>query len=298
MMLPVRPTASVHPMLAEAAKQLAAAQNCGAATIFMAGGHVVRSGAQPYLIDLMKRGFLTCIAVNGAVAIHDFELALVGATTENVGRYIAEGQFGLWRETGRINDIVSDASSRQMGLGEAVGAYIWENDLPNRELSLLGSAYHLGITVTVHVGIGYDIVAEHPNYSGAAYGDTSYRDFLRFTDEVTRLEGGVVMNFGSAVMAPEIYLKALAMARNKARKEGKRISHFTTLVGDLVDLPADFSKEPSKDDPRYYFRPWKTMLCRTVRDGGTSLYVKMPHKESIPMLWTAVNALEKAGENG
>jgi hypothetical protein len=185
-----------------------------------------------------------------------------------------------------------------MGLGEAVGQYIWENHLPNRELSLLGFAHHLGVLVTVHVGIGYDIVAEHPNYNGSAYGDTSYRDFLRFADQMTRLEGGVVMNFGSAVMGPEIYLKALAMARNKAQKEGKNISHFTTLVGDLVDLPEDFSTEPKKDDPRYYFRPWKTMLCRTVRDGGTSLYVKMAHKESIPMLWTAVDELERAGAHG
>jgi len=143
------------------------------------------------------------------------------------------------------------------------------------------------------VGIGYDIVHEFPNCDGAAYGATSYTDFLRFAKILESLEGGVVMNFGSAVMAPEIFLKALSMVRNVARQEGRQICHFTTLVCDLLNLPDNYHEEPSKDNPYYYFRPWKTMLVRTVADGGESFYVKGHHAESIPALWTAINEPDK-----
>lgn len=282
-----------QPALEKVADRVVRAKSNRSSIIWMAGGHVVRSGVQRYIIDLMQQGAVSCLAVNGAVAIHDFELALVGATTESVNRYIHEGQFGLWRETGLINDIVKKAAASEQGLGEAIGRYIMERQLPNRHLSLLGTAHRLGVLVTVHVGIGYDIVAEHPNYSGAAFGETSYRDFLRFTHAVCGLEGGVVMNFGSAVMGPEIYLKALAMARNQAHQQGRVIAHFTSLVCDLMDLPEDVTTEAPKSDHRYYFRPWKTMLARTVRDGGESFYVRLPHNRSIPMLWSAVSRLER-----
>ncbi|MFH1131035.1 MAG: hypothetical protein V1754_06850, partial [Pseudomonadota bacterium] len=129
---------------------------------------------------------------------------------------------------------------------------------------------------------------EHPNCDGGAYGVASYRDFLRMAAVTESLEGGVVMNFGSAVMAPEIYLKALAMARNVARGEGRMIRSFVSLVCDLRPLPKDYSKEPTKDDPSYYFRPWKTMLVRTVKEGGQSFYVNGTHAKTIPELWTAV----------
>jgi len=136
------------------------------------------------------------------------------------------------------------------------------------------------------VGIGYDILHEIPNW--AAYGAASYTDFLRFAKVLESLEGGVVMNFGSAVMAPEIFLKALSMVRNVARQ----ICHFTTLVCDLIDLPDNYREEASKDNPYYYFRPWKTMLVRTVADGGESFYVKGRHSETIPALWTAINEFD------
>jgi hypothetical protein len=146
----------------------------------------------------------------------------------------------------------------------------------------------LGIPVTVHVGIGYDITHEHPNFDGAAYGGTSYTDFLRLASILESLEGGVVMNFGSAVMAPEVYLKTLSMARNVARQKGERISNITTLVCDLFELPKNYHEEPSREEPAYYYRPWKTMLVRTVADGGNSIYFKGRHRDTVPQLWTAL----------
>lgn len=275
------------------AERIIRAKENRSATILFMGSHVIRSGVQKYIIDLMERGYLSCVAMNGAGIIHDFEFALIGATTENVTKYISEGQFGLWRETCQINDIINKAYKEGFGMGEAIGKAINEGDFKYKDISILAAGFRLNIPVTVHVGIGYDIIHECPNCDGAATGDTSYRDFLRLTKVVEGLEGGVVMNFGSAVMAPEIYLKALSMARNISYQKGKCIKHFITLVCDLHDLPDDFKTEPDKNNPAYYFRPWKTMLVRTVADGGESFYVKGKHSETIPYLWNAINLNEK-----
>lgn len=259
----------------------------------MMGAHVIRSGAQNYLIDLMKRGYISCLAINGGCMIHDFELALIGATTESVARYIKEGQFGLWKETARINDIINDGHKKGLGMGNAMGKAIDEGDFPYKNISILSNGYRLNIPVTIHVGIGYDITHEHPNCDGAAVGATSYKDFLTFASIVQNLENGIVMNFGSAVMGPEVFLKALSMARNVAHQQKKTIKNFSTLVCDLHDFPDDFSKEPSKNSPAYYFRTWKTLLLRTVAEDGKSFYVKGKHSETIPALWTAINEAEK-----
>lgn len=285
------PTASVRPALSTVAARLAAARERGAARVLMMGAHVLRSGVQPYLLDLLRRGFVSLVAVNGACVIHDFELALIGATTESVARYIKDGEFGLWTETGRINDIVAAGDAEGLGLGEAVGREIARGAYPHKNLSLLARAWELGIPVTVHVGIGQDIIHQHPNFSGAAFGSASHRDFLIYAAEVEGLEGGVVMNLGSAVMAPEVYLKALAMARNVAAREGREIRRFTTLVCDLHDLPEDTRAEAPKGSAAYYFRPWKTMLVRTVADGGESFYCRARHDESVPELWTALQGM-------
>ena len=231
--------------------------------------------------------------------IHDYELALIGATTESVTRYIAEGQFGLWKETGIINDIINRAflNNPESGLGEVVGRAILEGEYPYKEISVLASAARLGVSATIHVGIGYDIIHEHPNCNGAATGALSYNDFLKFAAVVKLLENGMVMNFGSAVMAPEVFLKALSMARNIARQEGRVIQNFTTLVCDLHNLPDNIRKEPSKDDRFYYFRPFKTMLARTVADGGESFYVKGKHEDTIPSLWSAIKEEEQRLNN-
>jgi hypothetical protein len=293
-MMPLQPLVPVGPELKAVAARLAAAKVRGAAAILMMGAHVLRSGVQRYLIDLMEQGYLSVIAMNGAGVIHDYEFALIGATTESVSRYIQEGQFGLWQETGRINDIVAAAARDRRGLGEAVGRVIEEEGFPHGDISVLAAGYRLGIPITVHVGIGYDIVHEHPNCDGAAYGATSYTDFLRFTKVLEKLQGGVVMNFGSAVMGPEVFLKGLAMVRNLARQQGRQVAQFTTLVGDLHKLPGTYHHEAPKEDPGYYFRPWKTMLVRTVTDGGESFYVQGPHAATIPQLWTALQAADSS----
>ncbi len=281
--------------LNKVAEDIKQTRQAGKATVLMIGAHVIRSGVQQYLIDLLEGGYISCIAMNGGGMIHDFELALIGATTENVARYIREGQFGLWEETGQINDIITQAFRKDntVGMGEAVGKAIEQGGFLHKDISLLAAGYRLNIPVTVHVGIGYDIIHEHPNCNGAATGETSYRDFLHFVKVVDSLEGGVVMNFGSAVMAPEVFLKALSMARNVAHQEERTIKHFTTLVCDLHDLPEDINEEPPKDSAAYYFRPWKTMLVRTVADGGKSFYVKGKHGDTIPALWSAINEVEK-----
>jgi hypothetical protein len=224
--------------------------------------------------------------------IHDFEFALIGATTESVSKYIGNGQFGLWEETGMINDIINNGYRMGLGMGAAVGRAIHDGDFPYKDISLMTACYRQKIPVTVHVGIGCDIIHEHPNCNGAAIGETSYRDFLHFAKIVESLEDGVVMNFGSAVTAPEVFLKALSMARNVAYQSNKVISHFTTLVCDLHAISGDFKREPHKDDSAYYFRPWKTMLVRTVADGGKSFYIKGRHEETIPALWMAINKVE------
>jgi len=270
-------------------KAIYEARTKNASTTLMMGAHVIRSGVQRYIIDLMENGFLSCISMNGAGMIHDYELALIGKTTESVARYIKIGQFGLWKETGRINDIVTEAANLKKGLGEYVGEVIEKENFPYRDISILAAGYRLKIPVTIHVSIGCDIVHEHPNCNGAAYGQTSYTDFLRFTQVLQNLENGVVMNFGSAVMAPEVFLKALSMVRNVAHSESNSISKFVTLVCDLHNMPDNYSDEPPKSNPFYYFRPWKTMLVRTVADGGQSFYVKGKHDETIPQLWSAIN---------
>ena len=281
------------PALEPLAHSILSAREKNAAVMMMYGAHVIRSGCGTYIIEMMKRGQLTHLATNGAGAIHDFEFALIGQTCESVARYVSEGQFGLWRETGTINDVIRDGCNEKLGFGEALGRYIWENSLPHRETSVLAMGYHLGVPCTVHVGIGNDIIHEHPNCDGAAVGQASYTDFLVFTQAVTNLENGVFLNFGSAVTGPEVYLKALSMARNAARQDGERIAHFTTGVFDVQPLNGGEPKAtPQKSDPRYYFRPWKTILSRTVADGGQSYYVQGEHRLTLPHLARRVWALQ------
>lgn len=270
------------PLLAD---RIVAARQAARPVILMMGAHVIRRGNSLFLRELMRRGWVTHVAGNGACAIHDYELARIGATSESVARYIRDGQFGMWRETGEINQIVSGAASRDQGIGEALGKAIAASDFPHRELSVFGNAYRLGVPATVHVGIGYDIIHEHPNFDGAACGKASYTDFLIFAAQIENLEGGVLLDFGSAVMGPEVYLKALAMSRNVARQQGREICHFTTAVFDLIPIEGDYHRQPSKSEPAYYYRPWKTILVRTVADGGESFYFCGDHRQTVPALF-------------
>jgi hypothetical protein len=285
-----------HPHLQTLARRIVDARKRGSEVLLMMGAHVIRCGNSRFIIDLMRRGLLTHIGINGACAIHDFEFALIGATTESVARYIRTGEFGLWEETGWINGAVNAGVREGLGFGEAVGRRVLEGEFPHRDISILAKAVEFGVPVTVHVGIGSDIIHEHPNFDGAATGEASYRDFLTITDTIGRLEGGVMLNFGTAVMGPEVYLKALSMARNVALQEGRQIAHFTTAVFDLLDLGEDVGAGPEKSNPHYYYRPWKTILVRTVADGGESFYFRGDHGATFPSLYRRVVALQEADE--
>jgi hypothetical protein len=284
-LLPIdAPIDFANPALPVIAERVVAAKRTWAARMLVMGAHVLRAGVQRHLIDLMERGLIDHIAMNGAGPIHDWEFALIGATTESVARYVRTGEFGLWTDTGRMNDVIAAGVRDGLGLGEAIGREISEGPFPHKDMSVLAAAYRLRVPVTIHIGIGYDIIHEHPNCDGAALGQASYTDFLIFAQTCTRLEGGVMLNFGSAVMGPEVYLKALTMARNVAHQDGKSIAHFTTAVFDLIPLDGDTRQQAPKTDPRYYYRPWKTILVRTVADGGESFYVAGDHRQTIPAL--------------
>jgi hypothetical protein len=285
-----------HADLPLLASRILGARQRGSAVILLMGAHVIKAGVSRHLIDLMERGLISHVAMNGAGLIHDYELARIGATTESVARYIASGEFGLWQETGLLNDWTAEGAREGAGLGEIVGRKLLTGGFPHADLSVLAAGYRLEIPVTVHVGVGYDIIHEHPNCDGAALGATSYRDFLVLAKTVERLEGGVALNFGTAVMGPEVYLKALAMARNVAHQEGREIRHFATAVFDLQRIPGDFRQQASKDDPHYYFRPYKTVLVRTVAGGGESFYFCGDHRATLPALRNALLAAPPAGD--
>jgi hypothetical protein len=275
-----------HPALPILAERIRKAREKESAVILMLGAHVLRKGAGPLLIDLMHRDLVTHIALNGAGAIHDYELALIGQTCESVERYVRSGEFGLWEETGGINCAARAGYRDGIGLGEAIGRAIVSGKLPYIETSVLAAGFRFGVPVTVHVSIGQDIIHEHPNFDGAAMGATSYSDFLIFAQSVSNLQGGVLLNIGTAVMGPEVYLKALTMARNVALQEDRTINHFTTAVFDLVPLrDKDLHHEAPTADPSYYFRPYKTILVRTVSDGGESFYVQGDHRSTVPTLY-------------
>jgi hypothetical protein len=273
-----------HPQLPTVAQKLIDAKEKGVARILIMGAHVIKMGASRYVIDLIERGYITHVAMNGAGAIHDYELARIGASTESVARYIRSGEFGLWRETGDLNDIIREAADLQLGLGENVGRRIEHGSFPYKDVSIFAAAYRQSIPATVHVGIGYDIIHEHPNCDGAALGAASYHDFLIFTKTMEKLEGGIMLNFGSAIMGPEVYLKALSMVRNVAHQHGQIIKNFTTAVFDLVPIQGDIHHELPKTDPGYYFRPHKTILVRTVADGGESFYFCGDHRATMAAL--------------
>lgn len=273
-----------NPDLPILAQRIVEAKERGSSVLMLMGAHVLRAGVSRHIIDLMEKGFITHVAMNGAGPIHDFELSMIGETTESVARYIRTGEFGLWEETGGINDIVAQGNREGLGMGESIGKAIAESDFPNKDLSVVAAGYRLQVPVTVHIGLGYDIIHEHPNCDGAALGEASYRDFLILAKTVEGLEGGVVLNYGTAVMGPEIYLKALSMARNVARQEDRQICHFTTAAFDLIPIEGDFHQQAEKSNPKYYYRPWKTVLVRTVADGGQSFYFCGDHRATFPAL--------------
>jgi deoxyhypusine synthase len=229
------------------------------------GAHLIKVGLAPVMLDLMQRGLVQGVLMNGAGCVHDLELALMGRTSEDVGPALDDGSFGMARETSELlNGAIAAGHAAGLGMGEAVGGAILAGRFPHKDRSLLATAARLGIPVTVHAAIGTDIHHMHPSADGAALGATSHRDFETLTRLVAALEGGVLFNIGSAVILPEVFLKALALARNL----GHRVDRFTT-----VNL--DFAR---------HYRPTMNVVERPTRRGGRGYSLIGHHEILVPLL--------------
>jgi hypothetical protein len=234
------------------------------------GAHVVKTGLAPIVIDLMERGFVSALATNGAGIIHDFELALSGGTSEDVEEALGPGRFGMAEETGRLlNAAINDGVARGLGIGQAVGLRLREMKPAHESLSIVAAAARLEIPVTVHVAIGTDIIHMHPDASGAALGEGSLRDFRYFASNVGRLVGGVYLNCGSAVVLPEVFLKAVALARNR----GASLDNLTTVNLDFARL----------------YRPQTNVVFRPVAGIGKGYSLVGHHEIMIPLLAAALH---------
>jgi hypothetical protein len=250
--------------------------------VVMLGGHIVKTGLAPLLIDLMRRHVVTHVAMNGSASIHDFEIARFGGTSEDVAVGLRDGSFGMADETGReMNDAFVRGQREARGMGEALGVTLDEADAAGRlahpELSVILGAYRLGVPVTVHAALGAEIIHQHPAANGAAIGDTSHRDFRRLAHSLTSLDDcGVVLNLGSAVIMPEVFLKALTIARNL--HEG-RPRNFVTC-----DL-----------DMQRHYRPRMNVVQRPTLDSGKGYEITGHHEIMVPLLtWAVVERLEGA----
>jgi hypothetical protein len=229
------------------------------------GAHLTKVGLNPILIDLMEHGVISAMAVNGAVIIHDFELAMAGKTSEDVEEQLGSGAFGMAEETGRdLNEAIIKGVQQGLGIGAAVGQWLNHSDAPNKKYSLLATADRLGIPVTVHVAIGTDIIHMHPSVSGAALGEGSLLDFKRLCSVVARLEGGVYLNIGSAVILPEVFLKALTLVRNL----GHTVDRFTTVNLDFI----------------HQYRPLTNVVRRPTQKGGKGYSLIGHHEIMVPLL--------------
>ena len=240
------------------------------AVIVMMGGHVIKCGLSPLLISLVKKGVITGFVFNGASSIHDFEIALIGKTSEDVAVYLQDGKFGMWEETGKLmNNAIKKAADDEIGMGEALGKELLDINAPFNEYSLLATGIQYNIPITVHVAIGTDIIHQHPTTDGAAIGKASFTDFQLLTQSIIELEdGGVIMNFGSAVILPEVFLKALTIARNL----GHSVFNFTA---------ADFDMNPQ-------YRALENVVRRPTEMGGTGYAFTGHHELMIPLLFHSI----------
>lgn len=256
----------------EIAAAVVQARKDGRPVMLGMGAHPIKVGLTPVIIDLMERGTITSLSLNGAGIIHDFELAFVGQTSEDVDREILSGAFGMAEETGSmINNAVRDGNGKGMGIGEAVGAMILSGNFPFKDKSLLAAGSRLGIPVTVHVAIGTDIIHMHPSFDGKATGEAAGRDFQKFCSLVAELEGGVYVNLGSAVLLPEIFLKAVTLCRNL----GHTVKHFTTVNMDFIQ----------------HYRPNTNVVRRPTHGGGRGYALTGHHEIMLPLLAAAINEL-------
>ena len=248
---------------------IVAAKRADRAIIWGLGAHVLKTGLSPVLVDLMERGYVSAIATNGAGIIHDFEIALSGGTSEDVDATLGAGTFGMAEETGtQLNRAITDGAAAGLGLGQSVGKYLHELRPAFAQISVAANAWRLQIPVTAHVAIGTDIIHMHPQASGAAIGEASLRDFKYFVTCVSRLEGGVYLNCGSAVVLPEVFLKAVAIARN----EGRSLDGLTTVNLDFL---------------RHY-RPLTNVVSRPTAGIGRGFSLTGHHELLIPLLAAAL----------
>ncbi len=237
--------------------------------ILAMGAHPIKVGLNPVIIDLMERGVISGLAMNGAGIIHDAELAMAGRTSEDVDAGIRCGEFGMTEETaGLLNSAISEGARKGIGLGKAVGEMLVKSKFPYNRFSILSRAFNLDIPVTVHVAIGTDIIHIHPSADGASIGKTSHLDFRIFASLVSRMEGGVFINMGSAVIIPEVFLKALTLARN--------LGH---TVKDITTINMDFIKG---------YRPMTNVVQRPTLDGGEGYHIVGHHEIMFPLLAAAV----------
>ncbi len=252
-------------ILKEVAAAWARARRDGFAVLLGMGAHPIKVGLSPLLIDLARRGLLTALAVNGAVIIHDAEVAMVGRTSEDVDQVLGSGQFGMARETAEfLNDATAWGASEGLGLGEAVGRRLQQSDFPFKHLSLLAAAAALDLPLTVHVAVGTDIIHLHPSFNPAALGETTHRDFRLFAAQVSRLAGGMYINLGSAVILPEVFLKALTLARNL----GHRVEPLTTVNLDFIQ----------------HYRPVTNVVRRPTAGEGQGYALTGHHEIMLPLL--------------
>lgn len=238
--------------------------------IVMLGSHVIKCGLNPVLIELIKNDIITAIAMNGSGAIHDFEVALIGKTSEDVGDALEDGSFGMAKETALyLNGAIAEAVERDIGAGQAIGQVIGEENLPFKNLSLLYNCVKEDVPATVHIAIGTDIIHQHPSCNGANLGEASLRDFHNFIKVVSELGGGgVILNVGSSVILPEVFLKAL----NAARNLGRKVKNFTACNFDMIS----------------HYRPYHNVVERPVRSGGTGYTIIGQHEILIPLLAQAI----------
>ena len=248
---------------------LLAARRADAAIIWGVGAHVVKTGLSPVLVDLMRRGFVSAIATNGAGIIHDFEIALAGVTSEDVDEALGPGTFGMADETATLlNVAINEGVAQGLGLGQAVGRFVAGRDAEYGRHSIAETAWTMGIPLTVHVGMGTDIIHMHPLASGAALGEGSLRDFRYLVTAVSRLEGGVYLNCGSAVILPEVFLKAVALARNQS----------SSMAG-LTTVNIDFLR---------HYRPMTNVVTRPTAGVGRGYMLTGHHELLLPLLAAAL----------
>lgn len=260
------------------------ARKNGRPVVLSMGAHVIKNWLSRYLIALMRAGIVTHIAGNGACSIHDFELSYLGGTSEHVPTAIEDGSFGMWEETGGwMNEAIIEGRDR--GYGCALAEYMDRHPdrFPHRDDCVLYQAYCLDVPATYHVALGTDIIHEHPSCDFTAIGQASGIDFHKYCKSISELDGGVFLNFGSGVIGPEVFLKALAITRNL----GYPVRDITTANFDLIDL-GDYRKNIGYDDPNYYYRPRKNIVNRPVSTGGVGWHFVVDHKISIPNLYARV----------